>query len=47
MVGSNPDEIAQGGVAVSWSLCPESESQHRCPFRIRSRSGIVQMEMVV
>lgn len=47
MVGSNPDEIAQGGVAVSWRLWPESESQHRCLFRIRSRSGIVQMELAV
>lgn len=47
MVDSNPDEIAQGGVAVSWRLCPESESQHRCLFRIRSRSGIVQMGLAV
>lgn len=47
MVGSNPDETAQGGVAVSWRSCHESESQRRCLLRIRSRSGIVLMELAV
>lgn len=47
MVGSNLDETVQGGVAVSWKSCPESESQRRCLFRIQSRSGIVQMELAV